>query len=211
MNERLEQPQFLSVPAAARLCGVTRNTVYTWVREGKLRAYQTPGRTNRIRPSDLVAFMNKHGMFVTPELSALAHEDEKLVASQQDVAEDETAVLVVDDEPSMRALVVRLLQGLAPVLQAETGYEALHLLTLHPNIKVVLLDLRMPGQHGLDTQREIIDLRPDVSVAIITGFYDEYAKEIITRGDVDRIFKKPFSMEEVQNYVRERISQLSTS
>jgi FixJ family two-component response regulator len=76
---------------------------------------------------------------------------------------------------------------------------------------VVLLDLRMPGQHGLDTQREIIDLRPDVSVAIITGFYDEYAKEIITRGDVDRIFKKPFSMEEVQNYVRERISQLSTS
>ncbi|NCC51745.1 MAG: response regulator [Spartobacteria bacterium] len=208
MKEELSQPEFLSVPRAAKLCGVTRNTVYTWVKNGKLKAYQTPGRTNLIRPADLVAFMREHGMFVTPPLAELAQMDEKQHAtlSGANPETDKPALLVVDDEPSMRALVTRCLKGFCPLYQAETAYEALHLLTMHPNIKVVLLDLRMPGKHGLEAQQEIIGLRPDVSVAIITGHFDEYAKEILIHSDVERVFKKPFNLEELQAFVQEKLT-----
>lgn len=212
MNEEINQPSFLSVPRAAKLCGVTRNTLYTWVKKGKLKAYQTPGRTNLIRPVDLVAFMQEHGMFVMPALVELAQKDEEQHAAISKVNPDteKPALLVVDDEHSMRTLVMRLLRGVCPLYQAETGYEALHLLTIHPNIKVVLLDLRMPGKDGLDAQQEIMQLRPDVVVAIITGYYDDYVREILIHGDVERVFKKPFDTEELQTFVREKMSMFDT-
>jgi len=213
MKEEINQPSFLSVPRAAKLCGVTRNTVYTWVKNGKLKAYQTPGRTNLIRPGDLVAFMREHGMFITPPLAELAQQDEKqhAAASIANPDPEKPALLVVDDEPSMRALVTRILKGLCPLYQAETAYEALHLLTMHDNIKVVLLDLRMPGKDGLDAQQEMMQLRPDVSVAIITGYFDDYAKEILIHSDVERVFKKPFDMKELQDFVREKMSLCDVS
>lgn len=202
MNKDFAQPSFISVPEAARLCGVTRNTVFTWVKKGKLPAYQTPGRTNRIRPADLVHFMEQNAMFVPPDLAEAAHEDEKSLASETSSGTVPPAdVLVVDDNDLERNLVVRVLRDKHNVLQAETGYEGLHLLTMHPQIRVVLLDLHMPGQHGLDTLRELRDLRPDVAVIIITGFRDELPKDVREDAYVIGMLGKPFGVEELEEAV----------
>lgn len=203
MKSDIQQPNFLSVPAAARLCGVSRNTVYTWVRDGKLSAYQTPGRTNLIRPRDLVDFMQKCGMFVPPELSDLAREDQKLDRATPDAEKisADPAVLVVDDEPTIRAMVVRMLRETFPIMQAETGYEAMHLMTVHKNIRLVLLDLHMPGQHGLSTLKEIRASRPDISVVIVTGYEGEIPPEMLRDGTITRLITKPFQADELRKVV----------
>lgn len=204
-------PQFLSVPDAARICGVSRNTVYAWVRQGKLGAYQTPGRTNLIRPSDLVKFMHQNGMFVPSSLVDLARRDDKNhgvdAPRETDVKQHEVTVLVADDDPISRSLMVRAVHEMSHALQAETGYEALHLLTLHRDIDVVMLDLRMPGQHGLETLSEVQELRPDVAVIIVTGFLADIPPEVLKKPCIVRTIEKPFAIRDLQDAMRAAIER----
>lgn len=203
MKPRIKEPNFLTVPDAARLCGVSRNTVYLWVRDERLKAYQTPGRTNLIRPYDLVDFMQTSGMFVPPELATLAKEDQKsdIAHAQTGPGITEPCILVVDDEPAIRTLYARMLKNLGPLMQAETGYEALHLMALYPNIRMVLLDLHMPGQHGLNTLREIKAQQPDVPVIIVTGYGADIPEAMIQDGSIACVINKPFTAESLRETV----------
>ncbi len=205
MKKDLGTPRYLSVPDAAAYCGVSRNTVFTWVKKGELKAYQTPGRVNMIRPIDLVEFMKKSGLFVPGELSEMAHEDEKR-STPVEAADGSTAgrkILIVDDEPAVRTIMVRALRPVASIYQAETGFEALHLLTLQRDIAVAILDLHMPGQHGLKTLMEIKNLRPDVLIVIVTGYENEIPPELIRNGTVAAVMKKPFELEDLRRKAAE--------
>jgi two-component system nitrogen regulation response regulator NtrX len=78
-------------------------------------------------------------------------------------------VLVVDDAPEVR----RALRGVLEdhghsVEEAENGEQALELLESH-RMDAVLLDLNMPGLHGLDTLVRIREIAPDTGVIVVTG------------------------------------------
>ena len=207
MKSDIPEPKFLSVPEAAKICGVSRNTVYMWVRQGKLGAYQTPGRTNLIRPSDLVKFMEENGMFVPNSLAEMAREDVKLMGGTPEtenvsVTDSVCNVLVVDDDPMSRSLAVRALKDVGQVYQAETGFEALHLMTLHAQIDIILLDLRMPGQHGLETLEEINRIRPEAAVIIVTGFATDIPDEQAS-GAIFKVLEKPITIGQLQDTIVE--------
>lgn len=208
MKSALPEPLFLSVPDAARLCGVSRNTLYSWVRKGKLSAYQTPGRTNLIRPMDLVTFMKESGLFVPPALIEMAKKDEAAhqPATEEQANDTRPGVLITDDDVPMRSLLVRMLELNFKVFQAGTGYEALHMLTLHPDIKLVLLDLRMPGQHGLSTLNEVSALRPDLKVIIVTGYAGEVQDLVMQNERVSAVLHKPVEKAVLQDAVKQALS-----
>ena len=54
----------------ARHCGVTTETVVSWIKSGKLDACSTPGGRYRISAGDCVEFLNKYGMPVPEEWAA---------------------------------------------------------------------------------------------------------------------------------------------
>ncbi len=202
-KQDLSQPTFITVPRAALICGVSRNTMFQWVRQGKVKAYQTPGKTNLIRPSDLVAFMRESGMFVPPDLAALAQDDLKLEERYRAASPSgDFIALVVDDDAAVREVVSYSLREVCPVLQAQTGYEALHLLTLNSAIRLVLLDLRMPGQHGIQTLKEIQTFRPDVRIMIVTGYDEEVPAEVRHAVPPIPIVGKPFDVDVLREQVR---------
>jgi len=211
MNQDLPEPKFLSVPEAAKICGVSRNTVYMWVKQEKLGAYKTPGRTNLIRPGDLVKFMESNGMFVPASLTELAQNDDKLMGGELSGASQapETSanaictVLVVDDDPLSRSVGARALKDIATVYQAETGFEALHLITMHEDISIVILDLRMPGQHGNETVKEIKKLRNNISIIIASGFAGEDGANLLSSGDVHAVVQKPVTVQMLRDLVME--------
>ncbi len=207
----LPYPYYLSVPEAAKLCGVSRNTLYTWVRKGKVPAYQTPGRTNLIRPSDMVYFMENSGLFVPSALRELAQRDEMSgkLAETGEPGKESISVLVVDDDDQSRAFLARILNESYRIFQARTGYEALHMLTIHEDIRLVLLDLRMPGQHGLETLKEIENIRPSVLVVIITGFAGEIPVDENAHPQVARVLIKPVRIETLKQVMSEVESLLS--
>src|SRR2546427_11102936 len=77
--------------------------------------------------------------------------------------------LVVDDEPRLRRVLVRLLEGEGFVCQeAGSGTEALELMR-HEPVPLVISDLRMPQMDGVTLLREVISRWPDTAVIVGTA------------------------------------------
>lgn len=106
-------------------------------------------------------------------------------------------ILAVDDEPvildSFRKILV--LAGFS-VDTVESGPEAL-LLARQNDYDFVFTDLKMPEMDGVEVVKSVKHLRPDVDVAVITGFGTiETAVETVAHGAVDYV-QKPFTEEEL--------------
>jgi DNA-binding NtrC family response regulator len=102
-------------------------------------------------------------------------------------------VLLVDDEPSLRRSVARLLmaKGFA-VDTAEDGAAALDLLKTR-NIDVILLDLMMPKMSGMDVLGRVKQLYPDVEVIMMTAFGDFDTAVTAVRAGAYDFLAKPFA------------------
>src|SRR5260370_42001543 len=77
--------------------------------------------------------------------------------------------LVVDDEPRLRRVLVRLLEGEGfSCAEAGSGTEALEMLQQDP-VPLVISDLRMPQMDGVTLLREIIARWPTPAVIAVTA------------------------------------------
>jgi len=83
-------------------------------------------------------------------------------------------LLLVEDEPAVRAMAHAMLERLGyQVIEAEDGEQALAVFSEHgPEIRCVLCDLTMPGMDGWETLTKIRESAPGVPV-ILTSGYDE--------------------------------------
>jgi CheY-like chemotaxis protein len=111
-------------------------------------------------------------------------------------------ILAVDDEPvvleSLRRILV--LDGFS-VDTVERGPEALGLVQRN-DYDLVFTDLKMPGMDGVEVVRGIKQLRPDIDVAVITGFATvESAVETMRDGAADYV-QKPFTPDELRGFAR---------
>jgi CheY-like chemotaxis protein len=81
-------------------------------------------------------------------------------------------VLVVEDEPSIRGSLSRLLEDWGFVVSAaETGEEALELLKA-TEVDVAVVDIQLPGMDGDDMILKAHEIRPRVRYVIFTGSMD---------------------------------------
>ncbi len=78
-------------------------------------------------------------------------------------------VLVVDDAAFMRMRCARLLNEKGyEVVEAANGLEALQKYREH-SPEVVLLDITMPNMDGIATLKKLMEIDPDVRVAMVTA------------------------------------------
>lgn len=106
-------------------------------------------------------------------------------------------VLVVDDDPEMRDLLLDVLskEGYEVTLAAD-GADALLRLTKQ-EFGAVILDKNMPGLSGLDLLPGLRTICPDTPIILITAFGDVSSYvEALGRGAFEYIFK-PFRMAEL--------------
>jgi DNA-binding NarL/FixJ family response regulator len=85
------------------------------------------------------------------------------------------AVLLVDDHPLVRQgllAVLAVADGIVVAGEAGDGEAAVALSAeLAPD--VVIMDLQLPGMHGIDATREIVARRPGIAVLVLTMFEDD--------------------------------------
>jgi two-component system cell cycle sensor histidine kinase/response regulator CckA len=117
-------------------------------------------------------------------------------------------VLVVEDEPAVRAFAVRVLAGLGyRVLQAANGAEALELAAGHAGpIDLLLTDVIMPGIQGRELGTRITAVRPVIRVLYMSAFMDSQSG----RADLpaEAVFlAKPFTVEALGDAVRQALNQ----
>ena len=116
-------------------------------------------------------------------------------------------VLVVDDEPRLRRVLVRLLEGEGfSCREAGSGVEALAALEQRP-AELVISDIRMPHMDGVTLLREVGRRWADTGVIVVTAVAEvESAVACLNLGALDYI-AKPFHLDEVRARVRQGLDK----
>lgn len=113
-------------------------------------------------------------------------------------------VVVADDHPVFRQG-LRALLGSVPdvevVAEAATGEQAVEV-ALSASPDVVLLDLHLPGIHGIEACRRIRELAPQVRVLVLTMFDDDSSVFAAVRAGAMGYLLKGADQEEILRAVR---------
>jgi DNA-binding NtrC family response regulator len=116
-------------------------------------------------------------------------------------------ILIIDDEEVLQDILTVLIrkEGHTPLV-AGTGEEGLAIVE-REEVDLILLDLMLPGLHGMEVLREVRRKNADVVVVMITAFSSiETAIEAMREGAFHYI-PKPFKNEEVLLTIRKGLEQ----
>lgn len=112
-----------------------------------------------------------------------------------------TTVLLVEDEPDLRSLVVRELEAAGYRVRAAAGGVAALRLFGDESPDLVLLDWLLPGMDGLEVLRRLRQSSP-VPVLMLTARAEEVDRVVGLETGADDYLTKPFSMRELIARVR---------
>ncbi|AKG53855.1 heterodisulfide reductase cytochrome reductase subunit [Dehalogenimonas sp. WBC-2] len=116
----------------------------------------------------------------------------------------ENSVLIVDSDPATKDTAAWLKGAGFRVTTASTGEEALNLID-NQDFSVMLLDMRLPGKHGLGVLREVKVKRPWLQTIVTTDHPSvESATEALKQGAVDYLVK-PVSPQDLAQLVKDTI------
>lgn len=111
--------------------------------------------------------------------------------------ENQSTVLIVDDEPSIRISLRTILSGLGYVIvEAARGEEALALVRT-AQFDVVLLDINMPGIGGIEVCRLMRKSVPRLPIVMLTVQGSEDRKVEALDAGADDYITKPFQLREL--------------
>lgn len=116
----------------------------------------------------------------------------------QDLAK--TSILVVDDDPDVRVVMAEFLEDFGfCVVQAAGGTEALRLLGSHPQLDLIITDIRMPDMFGLELAELAAQQRSGLKIILTSGYFLPQQVQL-------RFLRKPFRMRELEAAVRAELA-----
>ena len=120
-------------------------------------------------------------------------------------------LLLIEDEELVRKGIRRLVPfekfNITEIIEAGNGQEGLKLFLDH-SPDIVLLDINIPKMNGLDFARKAKEIKPNVKIAVITGYdYYDYAVTSLQIG-IDDYVLKPVSKEDVYEVLRKLVEKL---
>jgi two-component system, cell cycle sensor histidine kinase and response regulator CckA len=184
---------FLTTEEVLEYLQVNLRTVYRLIKAGKIPAVRV-GRQWRFRKRDIDAWLDSQRPRGGPRQPAPAPAAAPRTAS----GPTRNRVLVVDDEASIRDLLLKTLtiNNEYEVDVAADGRSALERMRLYP-YDLLIVDLKMPGMDGLTVIREARRYKSDLPVIIITGYSTEAAAIDALNLGVAGYLTKPFRVSKV--------------
>ena len=114
-------------------------------------------------------------------------------------------ILIIDDHALLRDALARVLIGLIPdatVLEAADPESAFKTIERESDLDLVLLDLSLPGMHGLTALRSLRDDYPAIAVVVVSATADrDSVKQVLDAGAMGFI-PKSSSNEVMKNALR---------
>lgn len=189
-KSRNKRIHIFSALEVANMCGVVNQTAINWIKNGYLKAFNTPGGQYRVYKDDLKAFIIQRGMRMPDDLAELPETDA-----------DWKTVIVIDDDLALNNAIAGFVQKNIPgisVIQSFDGFDAgAKLVEKKPGF--VILDLALPGVVGQEICSRI---KNDPAfgkpyIMVITALEDpELEKQLYDLG-ADRFFRKPLVMQDM--------------
>ncbi len=117
-------------------------------------------------------------------------------------------ILVVDDVEDQRIIAYNLLKGLHySVKTVSSGEEAIEYLKKE-NVDLLVLDMIMePGIGGLETYKQIKDIKPDQKAVIVSGFSETEDVREVQKLGAGKYIRKPYTIKEIGIAVFEELNK----
>jgi len=190
---RAFEPFFTTKPLGMGT-GLGLSMIYGFARqsEGHARIVSEPGRGTTVT----IYLPRYHGALPSEQASAASHEPARTERSE--------TVLVVEDEPVVRNLVVEVLRELGyRAIEAPDGPSGLEIVRSSARIDLLVTDVGLPGLNGRQLADHARAQRPGLRVLFMTG-YAEDATFGGGRLDPDmQMITKPFPVERLAARIRE--------
>jgi excisionase family DNA binding protein len=169
----------LSTGEIARLLHVTRVTVFSWIRAGKLKAYRVPGGRYRVSRAEFRNFLADNQIPITLDTPSPKR------------------VLVVDDEAVVReAFEAALMTEGYEVFLAGDGREALRILR-RERFDLIFLDILLPTMSGASLLRAVKRRDAEAIVVLITGFPDHDETLAALEHGPAMLLRKPIKLTDI--------------
>jgi len=120
---------------------------------------------------------------------------------------DNPSVLIIDDEPIVRSLLMQILESDGYTLfQASSGEKALALIQI-ARPTAIILDIIMPGMNGLEFLAKAGLSQSDLSsVIVITGSIDDMVIRQSYEAGIRAFIRKPFNNYEIRGSVANAVT-----
>jgi two-component system, cell cycle response regulator CpdR len=118
-------------------------------------------------------------------------------------------ILLVDDEPSVRAPLTRALQiDGHSVVEAVDGADALERFTTdEAGFDLLVSDIRMPVMDGIALTLSVAAERPGFPIILMTGYAEQRERARELEGLVEDVLTKPFPLAEFRAAIRQVIEK----
>jgi excisionase family DNA binding protein len=196
----------LTTHQVADICNVHRATVVRWIKDGVLPAQQTLGGRYRVHRVELDRLATERDLCLS-DVPPIGGAPPVLEATNPLAS---ASILVVDDDANMRSLAATAFAASGmDSATVDTGYAALDAVLKNRSIRIVVLDLHLPGLNGLDTLVEMRRIRSDLKIVVASGALPYFDLERV-RALSDAQLEKPFSLESLVTLCRSLGCQEST-
>lgn len=111
-------------------------------------------------------------------------------------------LLYVDDEPFNLTLFKALFRKKFELLVAESGDEGIKIFESHPDVNVVISDMRMPNMDGVQFVKKIKNINKKTPCFILTGFNE--SKDLVDAVNKELIIKtfhKPLDKDQIEDEI----------
>lgn len=195
IRSRVFEP-FFTTKVPGRGTGLGLSTVYGIVKQsqGHIWVYSEPGMGTAFK----VLFPPyRDGIVSQPE--GVPSEDRGTVETGH--------LLVVEDDASVRAAVVRALRAVGyTVTEAPHAAEALDVIGRDPSIELMITDMMMPGMPGITLLNEVRLLRPGLPAIVLSGYAEPTTSEFWSVPDHAVFVEKPVSPAEIIRRVKQLLA-----
>jgi CheY-like chemotaxis protein len=186
---RAFEPFFTTKPAGQGT-GLGLSQVYGFVKQsgGHISIYSETGEGTTVK------------LYLRRYYGAMTDHDSSTMAP---VARGHECVLVVEDDEDVRAYIAETLNSLGyRALQAGDGEAALRILREHPEVRLLLTDVVMPGMNGRQLAEAALAAAPRLKVLYMTGYS---RNAIVHQGRLDPgvdLIQKPVAADRLGAIVR---------
>ena len=128
---------------------------------------------------------------------------------EEPLREGNERILLVDDEEQILLMAESILQELGyEVTLAENGLEALEVFRAAPqNFDLVITDQAMPHMTGIELLKELLKIRPDLTVVSSSGFSESISGENYREYGFKGFIMKPYLIRELSQIIRDALEE----
>jgi two-component system, cell cycle response regulator DivK len=124
-------------------------------------------------------------------------------AEHTDPDQKQVILVAEDDDINFFYLSIILRHPKVEVIHAKDGLDAVNLFREHPEITMVLMDLKMPRMNGFEATVRIKELNSSIPVIAITSYADDQSRQMALEAGCDDFLTKPVEKETLVRKIAE--------